>query len=378
MDNKYILTSDGELYHWKYVKREKVKGKWKYYYDTDSAKNDAKSAVSNLWNKVRSVTSKKTNKVKSSISKSASTLKNKLSSGVKAIGKKVSKKVSEIASKAKKITHKYIAKVPVGDTFRYFYSDKAYKSYLNGKNAADKALDKLSDKSMGKLVDDAVKESSNGFVSKMMKTGFGKAMYDLVLPAFTALQVAVQTPNSFDKIKKIKEKTTSDEDMAIINPGYNPEKLDYSYNCSFCTAAFDLRKRGYDVEAMPISTLESPVAEDILSWYDGAKAVRESTVNSKLSDKERRSPASRAKALDKALLREGEGARGHLGMYWSMGGGHDIVWSVENGKVVYRDCQTNEKHNMSQLLSFVDDYTYIRVDNCEPNEEVLRTVRNRR
>lgn len=24
-----------ELYHWKYIKREKVNGKWKYYYDED-------------------------------------------------------------------------------------------------------------------------------------------------------------------------------------------------------------------------------------------------------------------------------------------------------------------------------------------------------
>lgn len=33
---KYILTQDGELYHYKYIKREKVNGKWRYYYkDTE-------------------------------------------------------------------------------------------------------------------------------------------------------------------------------------------------------------------------------------------------------------------------------------------------------------------------------------------------------
>lgn len=29
-----------ELYHWKYVKRERVNGKWRYYYDVDQLKDD--------------------------------------------------------------------------------------------------------------------------------------------------------------------------------------------------------------------------------------------------------------------------------------------------------------------------------------------------
>lgn len=36
---------NNELYHWKYIKREKVGGKWKYYYDTGSLKKDAKNFV---------------------------------------------------------------------------------------------------------------------------------------------------------------------------------------------------------------------------------------------------------------------------------------------------------------------------------------------
>lgn len=41
MPNNYLLTSDGELYHWKYIKREKVNGKWRYYY-TDTEYEKAK------------------------------------------------------------------------------------------------------------------------------------------------------------------------------------------------------------------------------------------------------------------------------------------------------------------------------------------------
>lgn len=38
---------NNELYHWKYIKREKVGDKWKYYYDTGSLKKDAKKFVGN-------------------------------------------------------------------------------------------------------------------------------------------------------------------------------------------------------------------------------------------------------------------------------------------------------------------------------------------
>lgn len=29
-----------ELYHWKYIKRERINGKWRYYYDVDQLKDD--------------------------------------------------------------------------------------------------------------------------------------------------------------------------------------------------------------------------------------------------------------------------------------------------------------------------------------------------
>lgn len=367
--NTYILTSDGELYHWKYIKREKINGKWRYYYDLPGAKNSVKSAVSNVWNKIRSATKKQYKSTKSKIDKVISSAAKKI--------KTVADKVENAVTRAKKRVYKYIAKIPVGDTFRYFYSDAAYKAYLNGKNAVDATVNKLRNREVGTLIDDAVKDAGKNVVTNLLKSGFGQAMYKLVLPAFTALQVALQTPESFDEIKRIDSEQTNDEDQKTINPDYDPTKLDYSYNCSFCTAAYDLRKRGYDVEAMPISTLEGPVIDDILSWYQGAEAVSESSVTNKLSDRERHNTTARAKALSESLESYGDGARGHLCMYWSMGGGHDIVWSVEDGEVVYRDCQTNETYDMSQLLTYVDDYSYVRVDNCEPTEEVLRTVRNR-
>lgn len=45
--SNYILSPDGKLYHagddylqhWKYIKREKVNGKWRYFYDNEAYRN---------------------------------------------------------------------------------------------------------------------------------------------------------------------------------------------------------------------------------------------------------------------------------------------------------------------------------------------------
>lgn len=38
-----VLLSEDELMHWKYIKREKVNGKWRYYYDQSELDNKKKN-----------------------------------------------------------------------------------------------------------------------------------------------------------------------------------------------------------------------------------------------------------------------------------------------------------------------------------------------
>jgi hypothetical protein len=266
---------------------------------------------------------------------------------------------------------------------------------LKGKEAVDNIISKSESKPIGELISDVAKNASKNFVSSIMSTGFGKAVYNTVLPVFTAIQSALQTPKSFAEMKNMssdKMSTLSNDDLQMaVNPDYDPYLYDYSYNCSFCTAAYDLRKRGYDVEAMPISLLEGPVLEDIVSWYDGAKAVSERDVEKETPFDYRYSMfqldvttklTRRTAALLESLVEHGEGARGHLALYWTQGGGHDVVWEIEDGEVVIRDCQTNEKYTsetgIMKLLAMAEEYAYVRTDNLEPTEEVLSTVRNRK
>jgi hypothetical protein len=82
-------------------------------------------------------------------------------------------------------------------------------------------------------------------------------------------------------------------------------------------------------------------------------------------------------AMEKDMLSQGEGARGHLCLYWAQGGGHDVIWEVENGNVVVRDCQTNTKLDLIDYTQYCSSFGYIRTDNLTPNEKCLDYVRNR-
>lgn len=370
-------TSDDELMHWKYVKKEKVKGKWKYYYDYKSLKKDVKSTLKKIGTKSNKLVSSGKKTLSKYVNKPVKNTASKVTSGTKSIGDSIKKRI-----------FKYIAKVPTGDTYRYFYSKEAYQAYLKGKNAVDKAMNVK----LNVTPSDTAKANAKSFVSQAIFGKFGKAVYNLVAPALVALQVELTTPKSFSELNKIKTKQSNDEHQNKVNPNFNDKTYDYRMNCSFCTAAYDLRKRGYDVEANPISTVEAYTIDDICSWYKGAKKVSNYDVRAAhdATVKTRDDVLGKKDLLLKSLESNGEGARGHLGLYYFDGSGHDVVWEIENGKTVIRDCQTGKIADLTDgygdiILTMegfepaiISGYDYVRVDNLEPTEEILRTVRNKK
>lgn len=125
------------------------------------------------------------------------------------------------------------------------------------------------------------------------------------------------------------------EDAAKVNPNYNPRSDDgYSNNCAWCSYVYDLRRRGYDVQAPYEFGL---CGSEIASLYKDT------------SVKDYKSPKyypddgySSTKNLFKDLESEGNGARGILSVAWTTGGGHAMAWEVIGGKAYVIDAQTND------------------------------------
>lgn len=187
---------------------------------------------------------------------------------------------------------------------------------------------------------------------------------------------------------------TKDEDMAAINPNVHSGDEAYLTNCSYCTAAYDLRQRGYDVEAKPKDPNHVANIIEVASYYNDAKVeyvtnslgipitiVDEYTEpfflrgDSPLASE--RLYTDVAKDLEEELESYGDGARGFLNLYWTNGGGHAVVWEIENGKTIIRDTQHNRVVSMEDYLSLCSGVNYFRTDNLEPSEKAFDLVKNR-
>lgn len=132
-------------------------------------------------------------------------------------------------------------------------------------------------------------------------------------------------------------------------------------NCPFSTTSLVMRLKGYYCQAAEISTPGLQSGE-ILSMFDGAKLSRPYSITKK--------------GLMKALSKSGNGTYGNLLVYWKNGGGHSILYTVEKDGVHFLDGQLNKEWKMDELLDKIDlpSTEFIRLDNCNPNDKVLKAV----
>ena len=216
----------------------------------------------------------------------------------------------------------------------------------------------------------------------------------------TEERMTIRIPELYNLLKSLKKDnplpdlplktkaTTLDEDMEAINPNYyTNNKSQYNENCGACTIAYDLRRRGYDVAAVDEDTYHKSggTLNDLVDCYDNAKLIDQSYIAKKYNISKESLSEHPTKELvscmEKEMLSGGEGARGNFLTVWSLGGGHSISWEVENGEIVYRDCQSNEKVDIDKWLGLSNEFYYFRTDNLTPNERiadyVLSYARNR-
>ena len=173
-------------------------------------------------------------------------------------------------------------------------------------------------------------------------------------------------------LPNLKRKTgvmTPNEDMAACNPKYSKGGV-YKKNCISCALAYDLRRRGYDVEAASIDTTSVtngslPVQ---LGFYKGEKLEIFEVPND---------PDVAVKQFTKNLLSYGDRSRGMLRIRWKNGDGHAVVWEVDGRSLLIRDPQNNTIADLFDYIHRSKTFYYFRTDNLEPTEETLRFVKNR-
>ena len=175
-----------------------------------------------------------------------------------------------------------------------------------------------------------------------------------------------------EMLPNLKRKTgvmTPKDDMAACNRQYSKGGV-YKNNCISCALTYDMRRRGYDVEAMPIDTTSAtngslPVQ---LGFYKGEK-LEVFEVPKDLY--------AATKQFSNQILKYGDGSRGMLRIRWKNGDGHAVVWEVDGNSVIVRDPQNSTIVDLSDYMRRAKTFYYFRTDNLEPNEKVTLFVKNR-
>jgi hypothetical protein len=120
---------------------------------------------------------------------------------------------------------------------------------------------------------------------------------------------------------KIDEAHTIQDDLAAVNPNRS-KSLRYQVNCGNCAGAYEMRRRGFDVEAMPISGMYGE--EDWKGMFEGFEPLKPDS-----ADK-----SGVVEELTREILSWGEGARGTvLGSWDNKRGGHIFSFEVYEKKL---------------------------------------------
>lgn len=315
--------------------------------------------------------------------------------------------------------------------YRYFYTQEEYDAYKNGKKPKESKLKKFS-KSVSKFfkniatktsklfkkskkeiantiekgrkfVDEVifgkkkgglrvdVKERKVKYIARVkMSNGKYKYFYDNETYERYLKRTEYQKnePDFMKKIPKISEDIayTADEEMAEINEEYSRYDKATSQNCTNCTAAYELRCRGYDVSAAEY--------ENYVTSYDNASFLRfplyyKDAKTIRLDDEgnEHKSPLNNtvlykryeydSRTVTEAILKHsGKNSRGDISVMWKEAlAGHSMVYEVDSkGKVTIRDCQTNKKYTVESIVKHVNGISITRTDNLELRKGILDAV----
>ena len=236
------------------------------------------------------------------------------------------------------------------------------------------------------LVSAAAYVAANGMPFTALKVGLAGAIL-----ALGGISTAVGETNAINNNKKLdKEReecktdsktglllknnpnTSPKDDLERVNPNYTDANTNSTKNCMLCTTAYDMRRRGYEVQANLAS--EGYGVTAIKDWYPDAKIETVKASNVK----------DTVKSLGETLTKQGDGARGNIMVHWdpiktNSFGGHSMIYEVENNQVILRDAQNGREYGSFSNGEMVDhldkamsSIRYVRLDNVDFDIEKIR------
>ncbi len=155
-------------------------------------------------------------------------------------------------------------------------------------------------------------------------------------------------------------------DLRDTNPNYSKGGL-YKTNCGYCVVAYELRRRGFDVEAKPSN---GSIGSEILLMFKNFIAMKPKGNTKELV----------VQNLVDTALSWGNNARGLISVQWkSVDFRHYFSIEVRNNKVEFVDPQLARQDVAAYFDKIhIDRILFGRLDNLELDETVVNAVNNKR
>lgn len=386
----------------KYFKREMVGKSWRYFYsraEWEAWKKGSKptqqkpsifARAKQAFSKVRMNVSKQVNNTARSVGKHfnsiSRTVNKQVTNAAKSIKKSAStfkraagnlvKNISETAiAKSKKV----VAKV----------ANKFGNKSVNSKEVSADAL-------KGKQKCDGILTTIAVGVAARLAVGVGIALLLKGAEALKNKYAEFKTKQNIEKRKRFKSLNdipkqespkSREENLNATNPRFMKES-GYDHNCQFCTTAYEMRCRGYDVEAS--GRVQGGTTDDLNRWYEPDPDFDHNTeicdpdtavaaTNEYYQTGNTTIWAEQAQKLRKKMLMMPEGSRGDISVTWNPyivggAGGHSMHFEIQNGDVIVRCAQSGQTFTLEELMPKIVTCEYARLDNLELSEKALECV----
>lgn len=180
-------------------------------------------------------------------------------------------------------------------------------------------------------------------------------------------------------LRKKKSKEFTEADVKAVNPFFDAGDASSTHNCVCCTAALEMRKRGYEVRAK--RTTVGYYDNEIKKLYKGAKLSKQIFASGS-SEKDANHFASfnskQAASITDSILKEG--GRGHMLVTWTGGGGHSVYYMCDKGNLKIYDGQAGKivanttKEAQDYLSSNVSSERHINVAKASINMTEMKKL----
>jgi hypothetical protein len=166
--------------------------------------------------------------------------------------------------------------------------------------------------------------------------------------------------------ERIEGEHSVQQDLVATNPNFVTGKPEYTLNCGDCVVAYEMRRRGFDVEALPRKWMHVNEWKELFDSFT-PKALLSVTNTEALAE------------IEQIMLQWGEGARGTVFGEWkNRNDGHFFSAEVSDGKVMFVDSQNGES-DVRRYFNRMKPTSLIfgRLDNLKPTEAVKNVVKNK-